>query len=122
MPLLHPLQAALLGGSEALALDRVDVDDDRAVRLEGFAQSVAQSMHVMAVDYAHVGEVELLEEEARRPVGLDRRLDLRSQPFDSSTQAERQLGQPVLNPLAGVVEARVEPHAVEVARERADVW
>ena len=121
VPLLHPLQAALLGRREALALDRVDVDDDRAVGLEGLAQGLAQGVHVVAVDHAHVGEVELLEEEARRPVGLDRRLDLRPQPFDPLAEPQRQLGQPVLDPLAGVVEARVEPHPVEVARERADV-
>ena len=121
VPFLHPLEAALLGRGEALALDRVDVDDHRAFGLEGLAQGLAQGVHVVAVDHAHVGEVELLEEEARRPVGLDRRLDLRPEPFDPLAEAERQLGQPVLDPLAGVEEARVEPHPVEVARERADV-
>ena len=84
-------------------------------------QRLAQGVHVVAVDHAHVGEVELLEEEARRPVGLDRRLDLRPEPLDPPAEAERQLGQPVLDPLAGVVEARVEADPVEVARERADV-
>ena len=84
-------------------------------------QRLAQGVHVVAVDHAHVGEVELLEEEARRPVGLDRRLDLRAEPLDPPAEPERQLGQPVLDPLAGVVEARVEADPVEVARERADV-
>ena len=91
------------------------------VGLEGLAQGLAQGVHVVAVDHAHVGEVELLEEETGCPVGLDRRLDLRPQPFDPPAQPQRQLGQPVLDPLAGVVEARVEPHPVEVARERTDV-
>ena len=43
------------------------------------------------------------------------------EPLDPLAEAERQLGEAVLDPLAGVVEARVEPDPVEVARERADV-
>ena len=38
MPLLHALQAALLGGGEALALDRRDVHDDGPLGLERGAQ------------------------------------------------------------------------------------
>ena len=121
MPFLHRLEAAFFGGGEALALDGVDVDDDRAFGVEGLLQRFAQGADVVAVDHAHVGEVELLEEEAGRPVGLDRRLDLRAEPLDPLAEAERQLGQPVLDPLAGVVEAGVEADPVEVARERADV-
>ncbi len=121
VPLLHPLQAALLCRGESLPLDRVDVDDDGAVGVKGLAESIAQRVDVVAVDHAHVGEVELLEEEAGRPVGLDCRLDLRPEPFDPLAEAERQLGQPVLDALAGVVETAVEPHPVEVAREGADV-
>jgi hypothetical protein len=81
----------------------------------------AQRVHVVTVDHAHVGEVELLEEEPRRPVGLDRRLDLRAEALDSFAEAERQLRQPILDPLARVPEARVEADPVEVAREGADV-
>ena len=40
VPLLHRLQAAFLGRREALALDGVDVDDDRAVGGEGLGQSL----------------------------------------------------------------------------------
>ena len=75
----------------------------------------------MAVDRAHVGEVELLEEEARRPVGLDRGLHLGPEPLDPAAEAERQLGEPLLGGRARLVEARVEPHALEVAGDRADV-
>ena len=75
----------------------------------------------MAVERAHVGEVELLEEQAGRGVGLDRRLDLGADPADLAAEPERQLRQPVLDLLAGVVEARVGAQALERARERADV-
>ena len=78
VPLLHPLEPAVLGRREAAALDGVDVDDDRPVGLERLPQRPAQVGDVVAVDHAHVGDVELLEEQARRPVGLDRRLDLRA--------------------------------------------
>ena len=77
--------------------------------------------HVVAVDHAHVGEVELLEQEPGRPVGLDRLLELRAEALDPAAEAERQLRQPLLDALAGVVEPRVEADAVEVARQRADV-
>jgi hypothetical protein len=43
MPLLHALQAALLGGPEALALDRRDVHDDRALGGQRRAQRRAQA-------------------------------------------------------------------------------
>ena len=43
VPLLHALEAALLGGREALALDGGDVDDDGPLGLEGLAQRGAQS-------------------------------------------------------------------------------
>ena len=79
------------------------------VGLEGLAQGLAQVGDIVAVDHPDVGEVELLEEQPRRPVGLDRRLDLGPEPLDPLAQAERQLGQPVLDPLAGVVEAGVQP-------------
>ena len=67
VPLLHALQAAFLGGREALALDGRDVHDDRALRGERLAQRLAQRLHVVAVDHAHVGPVELLPPQARAP-------------------------------------------------------
>ena len=91
------------------------------VGFEGLLQRLPQGVHVVAVDHPHVGEVELLEEEAGRPVGLDRRLDLRPQALDPFAQSQRQLRQPVLDPLAGVPEAWVEADPVEVAGESADV-
>jgi hypothetical protein len=121
VPLLHPLQAALLGRLEALALDGVDVDDHRPVGLQRLRKRTAQGGHVVAVDHAHVGEVELLEEEPRRPVGLHRGLHLGSEPLDPAAQAERQVGEPLLGAGAGLVQARVEPDPLEVAGDRPDV-
>ena len=121
MPLLHPLEAALLGGREALALDGVDVNDDRALGGEGVGQRPSQGGDVVTVDDAHVGEVELLEEQSRCPVGLDRRLDLGAEALDAAAEAERQLRQPLLDLLARGMQARVQAVVVEVAAERADV-
>ena len=70
VPLLHALEAALLGRSEALSLHGLDVDDDRALGLQRLPQRLPQRLDVVAVDHAHVGEVELLEEEAGRPERL----------------------------------------------------
>ena len=106
VPLLHPLEAALLGGLEALALDGVDVDDDGPVGLQRLGERPPQGRDIVAVDHAHVGEVELLEEEAGRPVGLDRSLDLGAEALDSAAEAERQLGEPLLRGGARLVEAR----------------
>ena len=54
-------------GREPLALDRRAVDDDGALGLERGAQRAAQGAHVVAVDDAHVGPVELLPQEPRAP-------------------------------------------------------
>ena len=108
-------------GREALALDRRAVDDDRALGLEGGAQRAAQRAHVVAVDDAHVGPVELLPEQAGRPERLDRLLQLRAEPLERRADAGGQLRQPLLDALARLPQARLEPHAVEVARQRADV-
>ncbi len=121
VPLLHPDQAPLLGRLEALALDGLDMDDDRSAGVEPLPQRGAERDDVVAVDRAHVGEVELLEEESRRPVGLDRRLQLGPEPLDLAAEAERQLGEPLLGVRARLVEALVEPRALEVARDCADV-
>ena len=101
MPLLHPREAALLGGLESLALDGVDVDDHRALGLERLRQGLAQGGDIVAVDHPDVGEVELLEEEARGPVRLDRRLHLGAEPLDAPAQAERQLGEALLGVWSG---------------------
>ena len=58
VPLLHPLEPALLGGREPLALDGVDVDDYRALRLQRLGDRRPQCLDVVAVDHSHVGEVE----------------------------------------------------------------
>ena len=84
-------------------------------------RALPQGGDVVAVDHAHVGEVELLEEEAGRPVGLDRGLHLGAEPLDAAAEAERQLGEPLLGGGARLVEAGVQPDALEVARDRADV-
>ena len=121
VPLLHALEPALLGRREALALDGLAVHDHRPVGLERLADRLAQRLHVVAVDHADVGEVELLEEEPGRPVRLQRLLQDRAEPLDLAADAGGQLGERLLDVLARVVELRVEAHAVEVARQRADV-
>jgi hypothetical protein len=73
------------------------------------------------VDDADVGQVELLEEEARRPVRLERLLEDRPEPLDPLADARRQPGERLLGLLARVVQLRVEAHAVEIARQRAHV-
>ena len=67
---------ARLGRLVALALDRLDVDDDRPARLDGLADALAQGVHVVAVDDADVGEAELLEEHAGHEERLHRLLDV----------------------------------------------
>ena len=121
VPLLHALEAAALGGLEALALHGVDVDDHRPLGVQGLADRLAQGAHVVAVDHPDVGQVELLEEQAGRPVGLQRLLEDRAQVLDAAADAGRELGQPLLHVLAGAVQLGVQPRASEQARERADV-
>ena len=121
VPLLHPLEATLLGGLEALALDGVDVDDDGPICHERLAERAAERGDVVTVDHSHVRQVELLEEKARRVVGLDRRLHLRPEPLDAAAETERKLRQPFLRRGACFVEAGIETDALEVAGESADV-
>ena len=121
MPLLHSLQPALLSRRKALALDRRAVHDDRALGLERLAQRAAQRPDVVAVDHAHVGEVELLPPEPGRPERLDRLLEVRAEALERGADSGRQLREPVLDVLAGVPQLRVQPDAVEVARQRTDV-
>src|SRR5205814_1481668 len=64
---------------------------------------------------------ELLEEEAGRPEGLERLLELRSEPLELPADPGRKLGQPGFERLPRLVTAGVEAEAGEVARERADV-
>ena len=70
---------------------------------------------------AEVGPVELLPEQARRGEGLDRLLELRAEALERGADARGQLGELLLDALAGLPQARLEPDAVEVAGERADV-
>ena len=78
-------------------------------------------VHVMAVDDAHVGPVELLPPQAGRGEGLDRLLELRAEALEGGADAGRQLRQLLLDALARPPQPGLEAHAVEVARERADV-
>ncbi len=75
----------------------------------------------MPVDDAHVGPVELLPEEPRRPERLDRLLELRAELLEARADARGKLRETALDAFAGVPEARIEPHAVEVARQCTDV-
>jgi hypothetical protein len=121
VPFLHPLETPLLGGRESLALDGVNVEDDRSAGLQRLAKRASQHPHVVAVDHAHVREVELLEQQTRRPVGLDRRLDLGTEALDPLAEAQRELREPLLDSLARLVQPRIQAHALEVARQRPDV-
>ncbi len=121
MPALHALQAAVLGGGEALALDRGDVHDDRPLGRERLAQRAAQLAHVMAVDHAHVGPVELLPPQPGSPERLDRLLQLRTEPLEGGADPAGQAREAALDALAGVPQLGVQAHTVEVAREGADV-
>ena len=121
VPLLHALEAALLGRGEALALHGGDVDDDGALGLERGAQRLADRAHVVAVDDAHVGPVELLPPQAGLPERLDRLLDLWPEALERGADPARQTRELLLDALAGLPQPRVEPDAVEVARQRTDV-
>jgi hypothetical protein len=121
VPLLHALQAALLGGGEALALDGGNVDDHGSLGLEGGAHRLADGAHVVAVDDAHVGPVELLPPQAGLPQGLDRLLELRAEALEAGADPAGQPRELFLDALARLPQARVQPHPVEVAGERADV-
>ncbi len=90
-------------------------------RGQRLAQRAAQRADVVAVDHAHVGEVELLPPQAGRPERLDRLLEVRTEPLERGADPRRELRQAALDLLAGVPELGVEPDAVEVARQRADV-
>ena len=89
--------------------------------LQRVAQGTAQRAHVVAVDDADVRPAELLPPQSRRPEGLDRLLELRAEALEALADAAGQLGEPLLDALARVVELGVEPDAVEVAAQRADV-
>ena len=121
MPLLHPLQPAVLGGCEALALDCRDVHDHGTPRRQRLAQRLAQRAHVVPVDHAHVRPVELLPPQARRPERLDRLLQLGTQPLERRADPAGQPRQPALDALARVPQLRVEANPVEIARKRTDV-
>jgi hypothetical protein len=97
------------------------VDDDRAVGGQRLAQGAAQARHVVAVDDAGIGPVELLPQQARGPEGLQRLLQLRAEALEGGADAAGQLGQLVLDALAGVPQLGIQAHAIEVARQRPDV-
>jgi hypothetical protein len=97
------------------------VHDHGAVGLERLPDRLPERLHVVAVDDAHVGEVELLEEETRRPVRLQRLLQDRAEPLHLAADPGRQLRERLLNTLARVVQLRVEAHSVEEPRESAHV-
>src|SRR3954469_25890560 len=100
MPLLHALQAAVLGRREALALDRRAVDDHGALGLEGGAQRAAHRAHVMAVDDAEVGPVKLLPPQAGSPEGLYGFLEARTEALEGRADAGGQLRELLLDALA----------------------
>ena len=95
--------------------------DHGAAGAERLPQRAPDLLHIVPVDHAHVCQVELLEEEPRRPERFQRFLQLRAEPLDLPPDAGREAGQPRLQHLAGLVAAGVQAQAVEVAGEGADV-
>src|SRR5204862_7438651 len=106
VPLLHALEAAVLGRGEALALDRRNMDDDGAIGQERAAQRLAQGADVVAVDDADVRPVELLPEQAGSPERLDRLLDLRPEALERRADRTGQLGEAALDGLARMPQLR----------------
>src|ERR1019366_4331661 len=121
VPLLHALQAAVLGGGEALALDRGDVHHDRPFGRERLAQRLAQRAHVVAVHHAHVGPVELLPPQPGTPEVLDRLLQVGAEALEGRADPTGEAGEAALDARARVPQLGVEANAVEVARQRAHV-
>ena len=121
VPFLHALEAALLGGGEPLALDGRAVHDHGPFGGQRLAQRPSQSAHVVAVDDPHVGEVQLLPPQAGGPEGLQRLLEVRTDPLKRRADAGGELGQAAFDALARVPQLRVHANAVEVPRERSDV-
>jgi hypothetical protein len=121
VPLLHPLEPALLGGGEALALDRRAVHDHGTLGRQRLPQGAPEGADVVAVDHPHVGEVELLPPHAGGPERLERLLEVGTEALECGPDAGRQLGQAALHTLAGVPQLGVQADPVERAGHRADV-
>ena len=109
-----------LGRLVALALDGLDVDDDRAARVDRLADALAQGVHVVAVDDADVGEAQLLEEHARHEQRLHRFLDVLAEAVRLLADGG-DAGDAALDVLAQTGERRVEADAVEVELQGAHV-
>ena len=97
------------------------MDDHRPLGFERVLQGVPQGANVVPVDHADVGEVELLPPQAGRPERLDRLLHVGPEALERGTDPDRQLRQSPLEILARVPQLGVQPDAVEVPAERADV-
>ena len=109
-----------LGRLVALALERLDVQDDRTARIDGLPDARPQGVHVVAVDYADVREAELLEEHARDQQGLHRLLDV----LTAAVRLGADHGDArhaALQVLAQAGQRRVQADAVEVQLQRAHV-
>ena len=109
-----------LGRLVALALDGLHVHHDRAARVDGLADALAQRVHVVAVDDADVGEAQLLEEHARHEQRLHRLLDVLAEAVGLLADG-RDARHAALEVLAQPRERRVEADAVEVELQGADV-
>ena len=95
--------------------------DHWALSGEGFPQGAPQGAHVVTVDHAHVGEVELLPPQSGRPERLDRLLEMWAEALELGADPRRELGETALDVLARMPQLGVQAHAVEVARQRTDV-
>ncbi len=110
-----------LGGRVALALDGLDVDQDRCAQTEGGLERMLQLVEVVAVEDADVGDPDVLEEPDLGPAALEALLrpgeQLECRLADERDARQRSLGGR-LRLLVGPRQA----HLVEAGREPADRW
>ena len=104
----------------ALALDGLDVHDDRAAGLDRLTDRLAHRLDVVPVDHAEVREAQLLEEHAGADQRLHRLLDVLAHGVGLLADA-RDAQDAALEVLAQLGERRVEAQPVEVELQGADV-
>ena len=104
----------------ALSLDGLDVDDDRAARVDGLAHALPQGVHVVPVHDADVSEAQLLEEQPGHEQRLHRLLDVFAETVGLRADGGDARNAP-LDVFAQARESRVEADAVEVQLKGADV-
>jgi hypothetical protein len=100
VPLLHALQPAVLGGAEALALHRGDVDDHGPAGAEGARPAPCAAPARRGRPPRRRTPSRAPPTTGRGPEGLEGLLELRAEPLDRRAEAAGQLGELVLDLLA----------------------